>query len=207
MYSHATVKNILETAIDSLVDNFSREPYIHRCEHSIHCELYTMLAVHRVLQGIYPLQGVERRNTTLIHKEWPETAARPGKQGRRGNFDLAILDPKDIPNHTIEDFTAGRIRPVFVVEMGLNYGLDHLQNDDVKLRNSDCQHGYLVHLWQPHRGILPRDVGSLQSWCCEKLHVAAAVFTSDGIMVKHLKEPTLNLKVMKAPESQQPHAN
>jgi hypothetical protein len=204
MYSHATVKDILETAIDSLVDNFSREPYIHRCEHSIHCELYTMLAVHRALQGVYPLQCVDRRKTTLIHKEWPETTARPEKQGRRGNFDLAILDPDDIPSHTVEDFTAGRIQPVFVVEMGLNYGLDHLRNDDAKLTNSGCRHGYLVHLWQPHKGIRPADVAPLQAWCGGKRHVAVAVFTNDGIMVKHLKDPTLELKVKERSESQQP---
>ena len=33
MYSHKTAKDILEAAIDSLVDNFARKPYIHRCEH------------------------------------------------------------------------------------------------------------------------------------------------------------------------------
>ena len=65
MYSYETVKKILETAIDSLVDNFAREPYIHRCEHSIHCELYNMLIVHRALQGLIPLKN-DGRSTTLI---------------------------------------------------------------------------------------------------------------------------------------------
>jgi len=194
MYSHSTVRDILETAIDSLVDNFSREPYIHRCEHSIHCELYTMLVVHRVLQGVYPLQGVDHRKTTLIHKEWPETIARPEKKGRRGNFDLVILNPEDIPRHTVKHFTAGRIRPVFVVEMGLNYKIDHLKNDNVKLANSGCGDGYLVHLWQPHKRIHPAEIDRLQTWCRDKCKVAVAVFTSDGIMVKHLKEMTLELR-------------
>jgi len=27
-----------------------------------------MLVVHRVLQGVYPLQGVDHRKTTLIHE-------------------------------------------------------------------------------------------------------------------------------------------
>ena len=191
MYANGTVKEILETAIDSLVDNFTREPYIHRCEHSIRCELYTMLAVNRALQGLYPLEGNGIRNTTLIHKEWPETNARPEKNGRRGNFDLAILDPVDIPEHTVKDFREGRIRPAFVVEMGLNYGLDHLINDDAKLTNSNCGHGYLVHLWQPHKGIRSDKIKALQDWCAEKTHVAAAIFTGDSVLVKHLKEQTL----------------
>jgi len=146
MFSNDTVKEILETAIDSLVDNFTHQPYIHRCEHSIHCELYTMLTVHRALQGLYPFKGDENRSTTLIRKEWPETTARPEKNGRRGNFDMAILDPYDVPQHTVSDFSAGRIRPAFVIEMGLNYGLNHLASDEGKLTNSGCRHGYLVHL-------------------------------------------------------------
>ncbi|HVN98207.1 MAG TPA: hypothetical protein VMT62_17410, partial [Syntrophorhabdaceae bacterium] len=171
------------------------------------CELYTMLTVHRALQGVYPLGGHPgRRNTTLIHKEWPETRARPGKQGRRGNFDLVILDPEKIPRHTVKEFCGGRIKPTFVVEMGLNYKLKHLQNDDTKLTNSRCQHGYLVHLWQPHRGMPPVDVGLLQDWCSGKFHIAAAVFTRAGTMVKHLNDPALNLQAQETPDSQQPPA-
>lgn len=192
MYSFKTVKEILETAIDSLVDNFAREPYIHRCEHSIHCELYSMLTVHRALQGLYSLKGPGGRRTTLIHKEWPETHARPEK-GRRGNFDLAILDPEGIPGHTVEDFTAGRIRPGFVVEMGLNYPLDHLTDDDLKLQTSGCGDGYLVHLWQPHKGISADDVGKLREWLpTAESSVAAVVFTQTGTLIKHLKDPTLS---------------
>lgn len=193
MYSEVVVKDILETAIDSLVDNFARQPYIHRCEHSIHCELYSMLAVHRALQGIYPLKDGIGRSTTLIHKEWPETIPQPEKVGRRGNFDLAILDPVDVPQHTVEDFSAGRIRPAFVVEMGLNYDLNHLTNDDAKLTNSACPHSYLVHLWQPHKGIRDADRTALENWCIGKTHVAAVVFTNKGRLVKHLKDSQMTL--------------
>jgi hypothetical protein len=193
VFSNATVKDILETAIDSLVDNFTREPYIHRCEHSIHCELYTMLTVHRALQGLYPLRGDENCSTTLIHKEWPETTARPEKSGRRGNFDMAILDPGEVPKHSIADFSTGRIRPAFVIEMGLNYGLNHLVSDEAKLTNSGCRNGYLVHLWQPHKGIRAADVKSLIEWCEGKTNVAVAVFTHDAVLVKHLREQTPRL--------------
>ena len=190
MYSHETVKKILETAIDSLVDNFAREPYIHRCEHSIHCELYNMLIVHRALQGLQPLKN-EGRRTALIHKEWPETKPSPGKKGR-GNFDLAILDPGKIKNCELIAFTKGLIRPAFVVEMGLNYGLSHLQNDNRKLYNSECKDGYLVHLWQPHKGISNIDVDELSNWIevKEPKHgVAAVLFRKGGAaMVKHLHD-------------------
>ena len=193
MYSEAVVKDILETAIDSLVDNFSRQPYIHRCEHSIHCELYSMLAVHRMLQGIYPLKDGMGRSTTLIHKEWPETIPRPEKKRRRGNFDLAILDPVDVQQHTVEGFSDGLIKPAFVVEMGLNYDLMHLTNDDSKLTNSACSNGYLVHLRQPHKGIRDADVTALENWCTGKTYVAAAVFTNKGLLVKHLNDSQMIL--------------
>ncbi len=189
MYSYDTVKKILETAIDSLIDNFAREPYIHRCEHSIHCELYNMLIVHRALQGLIPLKD-EGRRTTLIHKEWPETTPRPEKKGRRGNFDLVILDPKEISKYTVKEFSEGRIPPAFVVEMGLNYDLEHLQNDDEKLENSECKDGYLIHLWQPYKGIKKEDEDKLRDWIKiekkSKHGVAAVVFFKEGAMVKHL---------------------
>lgn len=205
MYSRRTAKQILETAIDGLVDSFAREPYIHRCEHSIHCELYAMLTVHRALQGLYQFKDTEGRCTTLVHKEWPETQAREDKQGRRGNFDIAILAPAEILRHTTKDFTSGHIRPAFVVEMGLNYGLDHLRQDDAKLSNSRCcDAGYLVHLWQPHKGIADADVARLRDWLpCAKSHVAAVVFTASGPLIKHLKESTLVQRSEDEEDSQQ----
>ena len=185
MYDEGTVKSLLETAINSLVDNFAKEPYLHRVEHSVHCELYSMLNVHRALQGTYKLEDSER-STSLIHKEWPETNAR---KGRRGNFDLAILSPLEISKHTLNDFTEGFIVPDFVIEMGLNYPLKHLEDDHSKIRNSKCMdNGYLVHLWQPHNGITKK-LPELINWC-KKNHnnLAAAVFDGKDIWIKHLSD-------------------
>jgi hypothetical protein len=201
MYEHETVKKILETAIDSLIDNFVKEPYMHRCEHSIHCELYNMLSVHRALQGMYPIKDTEHK-TTLIHKEWPETKPRPEKNGKRGNFDLVILDPKTILDpenirNCKRDFIHGRIPPAFVVEMGLNYGLEHLTNDCYKLTNSECKNGYLIHLSQPHIGksIKKEGIMPLKNWIENKGNnhqVAAVVFFKDGVLVKNLHCKTIN---------------
>lgn len=184
-----TTKEILEDAIDTLVDEFAREPYKHRCEHSIHCELYSMLSVHQSLQGLHRFKGDGEHSTGLLHKEWPETKYRSGK--RRGNFDLAILGPQEISQHTVREFRNGLVTPDFVVELGLNYKLTHLQEDHRKLKNSHCENGYLVHLLQPHKRI-PNDVRKLREWlCAEPNRVAVVVFTSSGPMIKHLKEPRL----------------
>lgn len=187
MYNKNTVKIILESSIRSLVDNFIAQPYIHRCEHSIHCELYNMLMGHRALQGIYSLKDGPY-STALIHKEWPETVARPEKNNRRGNFDIAILNPEAIAKCSQEDFTKGLIVPDFVVEIGLNYDLNHLSQDDSKLVNSRCEDGYLIHLWQPHKGIRKEDRKELEDWLqTAKNKVAIAVLGQGdtGILIEY----------------------
>jgi len=192
MYDKSTVKQLLESAIDSLIDNFIREPYLHRVEHSMHCELYSMLSVHRSLQGVHPI-GSTSWNTGLIHKEWPEQKAREDKNGRRGNFDLAILSPESLRRADLYEFTEGRIEPDFAVEMGLNYNLDHLINDDRKLCNSGyTESGYLVHLWQPSRGITAKNLQDLITWSANhNCQLAAAVFDGERIFCKHLLDRAL----------------
>jgi len=200
MYSFNGAKQILETSIDSLVDNFIRELYIHRCEHSLHCELYTMLTSHRALQGLYPI-GDSGRKTSLVHKEWPEPLIREGKN-RRGNVDLAILNIDDLAaaKDGINSFTEGRINPDFIVEIGLNYPIEHLEKDDGKLDNSGYtssnkeKAAYLVHLWQPHKGIknVNEEFKRLERFASKtKMEVAIAVFTDSQIWIKHLSDKAL----------------
>lgn len=191
MYDVKTVKQLLEAAIDSLINNFISEPYLHRVEHSIHCELYSMLSVHRSLQGIYSI-GDSSWKTGLIHKEWPEKTRRP-ERTKRGNFDLAILNPNNILQSTIETFSSGKIDPDFVIEMGLNYRLNHLVDDKDKFSNSGLAHnGYLVHLWQPCRGITSNDLAELIRWSSNtKANLAAAVYDGNRIYRKHLADSKL----------------
>ncbi len=181
MYNKNTVKLILESSIKSLIDNFVKQPHIHRCEHSIHCELYNMLMGHHGLQGIYSLsENGSQYATALIHKERPETVARPEKNKRRGNFDIAILSPDSIAKSSLEDFTKGFIKPDFVIEIGLNYGLDHLSHDDSKLVNSGCDSGYLIHLWQPHMGITTSRLEDLKNWLPNAQNKVAAAVVCRG---------------------------
>lgn len=212
-YSFKGEKKILETSIDSLVDNFIREPYIHRCEHSLHCELYTMLPSHRALQGLYPI-GNSPYKASLVHKEWPEPIRREGKSGR-GEVDLAILNREDLmdpvgaskksgllpqrvrPFKEIEVFTGGFLMPSFIIELGLNYKVaNHLWPDHNKLLNSGYSKNtkdraaYLVHLWQPHKGIKDKtDKNDEKGY--DGVEVAVAVFTGTHVLVKHLSDKVL----------------
>ncbi len=139
-------RKLCEAAIDEFVDDFLETPYRHRVEHSLHCMLFTAIASHVHFQGEYSMADGTR--TQLVHKEWPETVARPGK--RRGNFDVAILAPGRIREAHLADFKEGRIVPSLIIEVGLDYDDTHFEDDRGKLANSLAQEegieqGYLIH--------------------------------------------------------------
>lgn len=136
---------IVEVCIDALIREFLDLPYLHRVEHSIHTRLYSILRNQPHFDRHFPLleSGMQ---TQPIHKEWPETIPRPGKDNRRGNFDLAILSPEQLKTCTLVKFSNGQLAPAIVIEMGLNYKEGHLLNDAKKLLNSQVHHGYLIHL-------------------------------------------------------------
>ncbi|GMT50264.1 MAG: hypothetical protein IEMM0008_1803 [bacterium] len=138
------VKEIVERSIDQFILDFIDFPYLHRVEHSIHCELYRILSNGRLLGNQYPLG--DDSISQAVHKEWPEYKPRPEKGNRRGNFDLGILSPEQLKQSTIKDFRYGRIKPFIAIELGLDYKLDHLDQDLYKLKNSEIKHGYLIHL-------------------------------------------------------------
>lgn len=114
---------LVEQAIDQLVLEFVELPFLHRVEHSLHCELYALLTANRTLGRPYEL--ADGTPVQLVHKEWPETKVRPGKSGR-GNFDMVVLDPAAVAKSSIADFEDGRVEPAVVIEVGLNYGEVHL---------------------------------------------------------------------------------
>ncbi len=47
------------------------------------------------------------------------------------------------------DFRRGYIRPAIAIEIGLDYGIEHLKGDVAKLLNSRPQYGYILHLARP----------------------------------------------------------
>jgi hypothetical protein len=134
----------VENAINQLVDGFVANPWLHRVEHSIHCELYMLLKTLPGLQGKVEAKGLI---TQLVHKEWPEPQ-KSGLRPRRGNFDLAILmQPGD--SWGLDEFRYGRAPLLAAIEVGLNYSLDHLQGDTNKLSESGVPNRYLIHLATP----------------------------------------------------------
>jgi len=137
---------VVEKSIDRLLDEFIAEPYLHRVEHSLHAQLFNIMKQESILSGKYAL--ADGQMTQLIHKEWPETIPRPENGNRRGNFDLAVLDPADIERSSVDEFRDGRITPPIVIEIGLDYyekDNQHLSDDRAKMQNSRIANRYLIH--------------------------------------------------------------
>ncbi|MFD0482343.1 hypothetical protein ACFQ46_07040 [Kineococcus sp. GCM10028916] len=135
----------VELALRALVNGFLANPYLHRVEHSLHAELFSLLKEHELLAARQTLSG-EKLTTQLVHKEWPETHPQPHKGGGRGLFDLVVLAPTQLARASRPQFRDGRIEAPIVIELGLDYGLAHLKGDYGKFWNSRVRHPYLVHL-------------------------------------------------------------
>ncbi len=136
----------VERTITTAVEQFIQDPYLHRVEHSLHAELYRLLKQEPILAQPARLRTGEL--TQLVHKEWPETHPRQkeGAFGPRGLFDLAVLAPVQVQRASLEQFRSGRVAAPIVIEVGLDYGLRHLQQDQAKVLNSRVRAPYLLHL-------------------------------------------------------------
>ena len=78
------------SAIRALVEKFVEMPYFFYSEQDMHADLY-----HKLISGKLGEFFVETHfgdKSVLLHKEYPTLRIYPG--GRRGHFDLAIIDPE-----------------------------------------------------------------------------------------------------------------
>jgi hypothetical protein len=181
----------VEASINNLINEFIRNPYLHRVEHSLHCQLYCHLTGSKELGKIEDYREVSPRR---VQKEWPETTPRRGHD-RRGNFDLAILGPAAQFHHqsvSPDNFQLGLIKPGVVIEIGLDYDLDHLEQDEIKLRNSDVRHGYLVHFVRPtgepqNPDELEQVINRLIKAESEGIHIAYAQVDEDRKQIRYRK--------------------
>jgi hypothetical protein len=121
-------RKAVERSIDALLDEFAAFPFAHRVEHCLHTRLVELCRDQLVIGGLHELENTsEKQWTQLVHKEWPETTARPEKNRRRGNFDVVVLNPNVVRAcPSLVDFLEGRLEAPIVVELGLDYGLPAL---------------------------------------------------------------------------------
>jgi len=81
------------SAIRALIEKFIEMPYFFYSEQDMHAYLY-----HKLISGKLGEFFVETRSgdrSVLLHKEYPTLRIYPRRRrGRRGHFDLAIIDPE-----------------------------------------------------------------------------------------------------------------
>jgi hypothetical protein len=188
---------LVEDAIGSLVDRFVSAPYLHRVEHSFHAELISELRRRDKLRACVEI-GASGLTTQLIHKEWPETVVRVDRGKtveRRGLFDIVVLAPAQFEEVTLEQFLQGRIEPPIVIEVGLDYGLKHIDGDIDKLLTSKVPHPYLIHLSRigPRVKAVEDRIHEIAT-SAPRLQVAYVHHRTGGVAVKRLNDLAVSLQ-------------
>jgi hypothetical protein len=69
-----------------------------------------------------------------------------GVSASRTDFMCPQPFPAQFEKITLDQFLQGRVEPPIVIEIGLDYGLKHLDGDIDKLRTSRVPHPYVIHL-------------------------------------------------------------
>ena len=93
MYSKIT-----KESIDEIAKHFMGNPWDYYTEPDLHVQLYWALRQKLVKESILCTQSKDGENVNILYREFPTNKqyAWVGKNKRRANFDLAILDPKTI---------------------------------------------------------------------------------------------------------------
>jgi hypothetical protein len=197
--------SLVEDAIGALVDAFVSAPYLHRVEHSFHAELISELRKHDKLRACVEI-GASGFTTQLIHKEWPETIVRVDRGKtveRRGLFDIVVLAPAQFEKVTLEQFLQGRIEPPVVIEVGLDYGLKHIDGDIDKLLTSKVPYPYLIHLSRigPRVKAVENRINDIATFA-PGLQVAYVHHGAGSVAVKRLKDSAVSVQLASSPGAQ-----
>jgi len=127
-------------------------PYFFYSEQDMHAYLY-----HKLISGKLGEFFVETHfgdKSVLLHREYPTLRIYPG--GRRGHFDLAIIDPKYASEShwriQVREPPYSRHRLKAAFEFGLNaigttrLNLTHFRKDMERLTNAEnkVERGYLL---------------------------------------------------------------
>jgi hypothetical protein len=177
---------------------FVSAPYLHRVEHSFHAELISELRKPEKLRACVEI-GASGFTTQLIHKEWPEAEVRVDRGKtveRRGLFDIVVLAPSQFEKVTLGQFLQGRIEPPIVIEVGLDYGLKHIDGDIDKLVTSKVPHPYLIHLSRidPRVEAVEDRINKMATFA-PRLQVAYVHHGTGSVAVKRLNDSAVSLQL------------
>ena len=138
----------LESRIQKLISKFMNEPKFFYSESDMQCYLYHLLYENPVLQKDYFTKGGVK--TSILHNEYQTYGTyvkenkllKKSERGRRGHFDLVILDPDSVSQERL-----WKSKILFAIEMAFNnMDLTHFDNDLTKLTDSrnKVTNGYML---------------------------------------------------------------
>lgn len=140
----------VNTAIKLFCDEFITNPYIHRCEHSLHISLYNYL----IKEDLQSISLCENFKTSFVHKEFPgrKTNEKSENKVDRTPIDIVVLSEHQ-KQVSINDFLEGNLIIDFAFEVSLEYGIEHLCWDIFKFiigsNKSEGNKNFIIHLWEP----------------------------------------------------------
>lgn len=141
----------VNNAIKNFCGNFIKNPYLHRCEHSLHVSLYNEL-IEQCSEKFICNNG-EKYETNYIHKEFPgrkKTDTSTNKLVDRTQIDIVILAKKQ-QTDSVKNFLEGNFDIDYSFELSLEYGIRHLCWDIFKFitgSNKSIDHkNYIIHLY------------------------------------------------------------
>ncbi len=115
----------VEGCVDQLVEDFRQAPNGFYKEGTVHCHLYHLFTLAGLNDVTLTRGGYRMRR---VQKEYPPI--RPDRDGRRGHYDLVVLDDEamakiDWWNHRQkrEEALGVPVGPTVAVEVGVNKGL------------------------------------------------------------------------------------
>jgi hypothetical protein len=92
---------------------------------------------------------------------------------------MSVLSPEAVQRAHLSDFQTGRIEPMIVIEVGLDYKLhNHLSPDHEKLVNSRIRNQFLIHLV---REGVSDDFDAVESFVLENSAKTAYARVSPGV--------------------------
>lgn len=203
----------LERCINSLGEKFIKWPYNFFTESDAHSFLYYYIfrSADSTLKKLYPTQD-DQFKTVLVHREYPTIFKFSKKDmerllhGERGHYDLVILNPGFVANHSIEEVIAKDFKRAAVSERDhllaaiefkfIHRALDKGQREEidkdvkklewsVTLEPPQSQNAYLL-VFNRHRHE-PALIADIENWARDYPRVKMLYIESVFARKKHKK--------------------
>ena len=195
-------QDLVKKAIQNFCTKFIENPYLHRCEHSLHISLYNEL--FKFYSNRLILNNNERFSTNYIHKEFPGRKTDTSKNNLvdRTQIDIVVL-AKNQETNSINDFLLGNFEIEFSFELALEYGIEHLCWDIFKYitgsNKSRENKNYIIHLYNKEhskKNLDNKEINTIDSNILSDIFESCYYLISLGIIYSKNKDEETYKKIL-----------